>query len=160
MKTKLLIGAIALSILMFTGCGGGGSSSSGSSTPPPVQPIDPNNPPLSNGYHEILLPGYTYTGSYGSIQEVYVAEEGELLFNLSTAQISFVLQDSNWDGYILPSTGKGVRITRTTTSSGGSNRVVLPAGQYYLLGSSYFPQLLEAITFSVQSNVLYNPLAQ
>ena len=149
MKTKLLIGAIALSILMFTGCGGG-SSSSGSSTPPPVQPIDPNNPPLSNGYHEILLPGYTYIFTTITTYEMYVEKKGEIYFDLVGA--AYVLKDSNYNDYYWGTSENSY----TQTISSGS--IILPAGQYYLVPA--YSILNEKITFSVQSNVLYNPLAQ
>lgn len=152
MKTKLLIGAIALSTLIFTGCGSS-SSSSGGTNPPPVQPApDPTEPPLSNNGNQILLPGYTYNCSNNNTFELYATEDGNVVLdNDSESDVKMKMFDSNYNPYEV----RGAYGLMSNEWRGNTS-VNFKAGQYYIT-----PESCKGNGgFSVQSNVLYNPLAQ
>ncbi len=137
MKTKLLIGAIALSTLIFTGCGSS-SSSSGGTNPPPVQPApDPTEPPLSNNGNIILLNGDIYDITLSDTYEMYVSDVGNVVFG-GCGLIK--VYDANFNAH--------------GSFHAGSHE--FNTGQYYVQKGGIHPKC----TLSINSNVLYNPLAQ
>ncbi len=131
--------------LAFTACGGS-SSSGGSSTP--AQPAEPSGPPLSNSGNEIILPGYTYTHREGKTYEMYLSAPGNVMVNSEHTVLS--VYDANYNEYS-PSNNEPYNYVENGSYS-------FAAGQYYLTPSCN--SKYGCSSFSVQSNVLYNPLAQ
>ena len=142
MKTKLLIGALALSTMMLTGCGGGSSSSTGTTTPPPIATPDPTEPQLSVNGNPILVPGYTYNCHTDRMFEMYVAQKGRAVI---TGQGDFFVYDTNFN-----------QINENTNLK--IQGMTLNTGHYYVSVWNCYKK--GDGRFTINSNVLYNPLAQ
>ncbi len=154
MKTKLLIGAIALSSLMFTACGSsgssGGSESSGSSSSPNIHsdsyvPPASNTPPIGENGNIKLLPGYEYECFRVDRYEFYVSKGGYITFDGDTGKMFF---DSNYNG---------IGYTSEPTGHGEYSYSVGPfePGQYYMETSFCGFDGEGDGWFTVESDILY-----
>ena len=135
---KLALALGLTGMLLLSGCGGGGGGTSTGSTP--VQPApEPEGPPISENGNQVLVPGFDYHVSRGETLEMYVKENGRVLF--SGHYCLYHLFDVNYNE---------VATNENNTIYPGQS-YDFKAGQYYLAATSC-PSSGASLT--VESNVL------